>query len=120
MTGTALQNLWVTAESLSPAETELAAHATGSRSTGFDICVGMDGRRRRHLLVPLPHGSASAPPFRSTGLFVSTRALLREGVEHNYLDLVCRSEEMNGAFSSLVLDVLQQMSTNEPDRKSVV
>lgn len=114
-----LNGIWHAVQTVRPSDVELHVHAIGVRSVGFDLCVGWDGQSRRHFLVPLPEAAAFAPTFKSAGLFVRTRTLLRDGVERSFLDLVCLSPALNEVFSHLVLDVLQSMRADEPDAAGI-
>jgi hypothetical protein len=114
-----LNQLWQLLEAMLPTDTELCVHAVGIRSEGSGVCVGRDKQARRHLLIPLPKGKPSAPPFKSAGLFIRTRPLLRDGSQRPFLDLVCLSTALNDVFSHLILDVLQGMRPDEPEAAEI-
>lgn len=109
-----LQTLWQLVEEAHFGSSELWVHSVGTTSAGFDLCVGSDLQKRRHLLIPLPVDQLSAPHFKSSGLVVKTRMLMRDQTEKLYLDLICISPGLNAVFSHLILDVLQQMQPEEP------
>jgi hypothetical protein len=114
MTYEQLTTLWQIAENARLGNTELSAHASGIRSIGYDVCVGIDSDQRRHLLIPFPPERTGIPAFKSSGLSIRMRTLIREEKEIVYLDLMCLSELLNETFSYLVLDVLQDMLPDEP------
>jgi hypothetical protein len=114
-----LNQVWQVVETMQPSSAELSVHAVGIRSAGTDICVGRDKQARRHLLVPLPTAKSSAPAFKSSGLFVRRRSLIRGGRESAFLDLVCLSSGLNEVFSELIVDILQDMRSEEPDAAEI-
>lgn len=114
-----LNQAWREVEAVRPADGELCVNPVGIHSEGSDICVGRDTNTRRHFLVPLPLENTGPPSFKSSGLLVYARPLLREGTERVYLDLVCLCSSSNDIFSHLVLDVLQRMRPDEPDAAKI-
>jgi hypothetical protein len=114
-----LNQVWQVVETMQPSSAELSVHAVGIRSDGSDVCIGKDKQARRHLLIPLPAGTPSAPSFKSSGLVFRTRPLIRDGRERCFLDLVCLSSGFNEVFAHLVFDVLQGMRPEEPDAAEI-
>ena len=114
-----LSKIWDTIEASRPEDAELFVHAVGIRSHDADVCVGRDHQARRHLLVPLAKSDASATSFRSSGLLVRTRALLRDGIQKHFLDLICLSPAFNEVFSLLIVALLQEMRSDEPDAAKI-
>lgn len=114
-----LTEIWDTIETSRPEDAELFVHAVGIRSHDADVCVGRDHQARRHLLVPLATSNGSANSFRSSGLMVRTRTLLRDGIQKHFLDLICLSPTFNEVFSHLIVALLQEMRSDEPDAAKI-
>lgn len=114
-----LEVLWENVASLPCGADGVAVHVTRIVSHGNDVCVGLDRSRLRHLLIPLPNEGTARPAFRSAGLHVSCRALLRNSSTVFYVDLICLSPRLDSVFSHLVLDVLHDMKPDEPDAAAI-
>lgn len=69
------------------------------------LLAALDGDGRRHLLVPLPSGSADVEDSRSAGVILSTRTLERPDGHQRYADLACMRTDLTGVFAGLAADV---------------
>lgn len=72
---------------------------------GRPLLAALDGDGQRHLLVPLPPGSADVEDSRSAGVVLSTRTLERSDGQQRYADLACIRTDLTGVFAGLAADI---------------
>lgn len=114
-----LDRLWrMTPVPATAAETSVCA--TGVEVGGFDVVVAQDHLGRRHFLVPFGKDESLRASHRGAGMRATApRPLLRDGVSHMHLDVVCTRPELHGIFCRVAAELLAiaQSSGDEPARR---
>lgn len=74
------------------------------------LCAGRDMSGNRHLLVPVPAGSAIQPDERSEAVQLRGRELIAQGKRRLLIDVVCYSEELEDLFERLAMEVCERLT----------
>jgi hypothetical protein len=92
---------------------------SGTSSAEGPALLAVDSQGLRHLLIPVRAGTKFEPDERSSGVRLSSRSLLDNGLGTSFVDVSCRKPHLFEVFRSLVAEVLETLVT-EPGRPATV
>lgn len=99
---------------------------SGRRAIGLPpdrpVYVAVDSRRRRHLLIQVPHDTAPVSQRETRSLEVTTaRFQVGSNPESLYVDLVCTDSAQHATFSAIAHDLIRSIQeTPGPLRDSIL
>ena len=89
-----------------PMRGEFRVFDSGLKISDGTVLLAVDAHGLRHLLVPIPTDFSAAHDRRSGGVHLTTRHLVDDSGQRQYLDLACQKTHLNNIFSHLAEEVL--------------
>lgn len=90
----------------SPIRGEFRVFDTELTTSDGAVLLALDASGLRHVLVPVAANFPSAHDRRSGGVHLTTRQLVDDSGQRQYLDLACQKTHLNGVFAHLADEVL--------------
>jgi hypothetical protein len=88
-----------------------------TRAGSARLALGPEGGAR--LLLPLSAGEAFPSIAEARGLTLTDSVFMLEGRPRRFIDLVCKSRELEEVFRDLVVEVLRRIEAKETPAKAV-
>lgn len=79
-----------------------------SSPAGWEVLVGVDVRRSRHLLIRCDE-SSKVEDRSSAYVQITTRDLVIDGTQAHYADLVCYRDDLADLFDDILADVFEEL-----------
>lgn len=90
----------------SPTRGEFRVFDTALNTSEGAVLLALDASGLRHVLVPVAVDFPAAHDRRSGGVHLTTRPLVDDTGQRQYLDLACQKAHLNGVFTHLAEEVL--------------
>ncbi|NTW39901.1 MAG: PD-(D/E)XK motif protein [Cellulomonadaceae bacterium] len=84
------------------------------------VRVGVDAVSHRHILVPMPIEAPDVSDHVSSGVCLTTRALVSDEASVRYADLECARPDLTGVFTGLAADVCLALLAGPDDPGAAV
>ncbi len=90
----------------SPTRGEFRVFDTALNTSDGAVLLALDASGLRHVLVPVAADFPAAHDRRSGGVHLTTRPLIDDSGQRQYLDLACQKPHLNSVFAHLAEEVL--------------
>ncbi len=90
----------------SPTRGEFRVFDTALNTSDGAVLLALDASGLRHVLVPVAADFPAAHDRRSGGVHLTTRPLVDDSGQRQYLDLACQKTHLNSVFAHLAEEVL--------------
>jgi len=98
--------------STEPTHGEFRVYDTSLRTADGAVLLALDAAGLRHVLVPVADEFRAVHDRRSGGVHLTTRPLIDAAGEHQFIDLACQKQHLNGVFVHLADEVLRSLDEN--------
>lgn len=113
-----VQETWGMLEAGAEANTFRVRELVEIQACGGAVLFGIEQNGVRHVLLPVPAGTAIAEDRRSAGVQIRRHTLIDGEEDRLFVDITCSKPHLHEIFSLIAADMLRQLRSDDrqPDR----